>query len=101
MTAPITGAAFKLTLIRLPDGKVHYEVTDGVCPACGALCLRQNVNGRLVDDASYRHCTNTGQMCSWNSDEPQWLPGMVLGDDHELLIADALIDVRRAREVSP
>lgn len=94
MTTPITGAAFKLVLIRLPDGKVHYEVTDGVCPACGALCLRQNVNGRLVDDASYRYCTNTP--CAWTP-PPKWLPGMVLGDDHERLIADALTDVRQSR----
>ncbi len=99
MTPPITGVAFKLTLIRCPDGKVRYEVTDGTCPVCGGICMRQNVNGQLLDDTSYRHCTNS--TCAWSLSEPQWLPGMVLGSDHESLIVDALIDVRQARGESP
>lgn len=93
MTTPVTGSAFKISLVRCPDGAVRYEVSDGTCPACGAICLRQNVNGRLFADTSYRHCTNT--TCTWTSSK--WLPGMVLSDDHERLIADALTDVRKAR----
>jgi hypothetical protein len=99
VTTPITGPAFKLILIRLPGGKVHYEVTDGTCPVCGGTCMRQNVNGRLSCDASYRYCTN--QTCTWTSSEPKWLPGMVLSDDHERLIAEALVDVRKTREGDP
>jgi len=97
MKVPVTGSAFQLTLTRCPDGTVRYEVTDGICPICGGICLRQNVNGRLFDDTSYRHCTNTNLTCTWSANEPAWLPGMALGDDHEKLLANALIDVRQAR----
>lgn len=95
MTPLITGAAFKLSLIRCPDGVVRYEVTDGDCPTCGAICLRQNVNGRRADDTSYRHCTNP--TCASMA---QWLPGMALGPDHEKLIADALLDMTSKRQLS-
>ena len=95
MSVPITGKAFRLTLIRLPDGTVHYETTDGLCDHCGALRLRQNVNGCLSDDKSFRHCTN--RSCTWDARDPTWQPGMTLGDDHVALIADALADVQRSR----
>lgn len=97
MTLPRTDVAFKLHLIRCPDGVVRYEVTDGTCLICGAICLRQNVNGRLRDDTSYRHCTNAGCLAR----EFVQLPGMLLSDLHEKLIADALDDVRQSRGEGP
>jgi NTP pyrophosphatase (non-canonical NTP hydrolase) len=91
---PATGVAFKLTLIRTPSA-VRYEATDGVCPVCGAICERQNVNGRLIDDASYQHCTNPG--CGWSLHNPVWAPPMVLGEDHEALLVEALREVQAFR----